>query len=188
MLLADDSQIISLSEISTDTLSSAMAAEASKYRQNNSGAEEVYLLQPDIVLAGIYTAKATINMLESLNIRVEKFEPANTVEQIIINLQRTGELLGHTDRAKLLIANFESTLAELTSGIKDKPRAALYYTPTIAIFMILLKFILNERQIANDSSTNITVYLSFNALGHFPVRFFHHCYANNFFKMWGIAC
>ena len=39
MLLADDSQIISLSEISTDILSSAMAEEASKYHQNNSGAE-----------------------------------------------------------------------------------------------------------------------------------------------------
>ena len=127
MLLADDSQIISLSEISTDILSSAMAAEASNYRQNNSGAEEVYLLQPDIVLAGIYTAKATVNMLESLNIRVEKFEPASTVDQIILNMQRTGELLGHTDRAKLLITNFESRLAELTSGIKNKPRAALYY-------------------------------------------------------------
>ena len=94
MLLADDSQIISLSEISTDILSSAMAEEASKYHQNNSGAEEVYLLQPDIVFAGIYTAKATVNMLESLGIRVEKFEPANTIEQIILNMQRTGKLLG----------------------------------------------------------------------------------------------
>ena len=127
MLLADDSQIISLSEISTDILSSAMAAEASKYHQNNSGAEEIYLLQPDIVFAGIYTAKATVNMLESLNIRVEKFEPASTVDQIIFNMQRTGELLGHTDRAKLLITNFESRLSELASGIKNKPRAALYY-------------------------------------------------------------
>ena len=104
MLLADDSQIISLSEISTDILSSAMAEEASKYHQNNSGAEEVYLLQPDIVFAGIYTAKATVNMLESLGIRVEKFEPANTIEQIILNMQRTGKLLGHTDRANTLVA------------------------------------------------------------------------------------
>ena len=127
MLIADDSQIVSLSEISTDILSSAMAAEASKYHQNNSGAEEVYLLQPDIVLAGIYTAKATVNMLESLGIRVEKFEPANTVEQIIGNIKRTGQLLGHTDRANTLVRNFESKLAELTMGINNRPRAALYY-------------------------------------------------------------
>jgi iron complex transport system substrate-binding protein len=127
MLIADDSQIISLSEISTDTLSSAMAEEASKYHQNNSGAEEVYLLQPDIVFAGIYTAKATVNMLESLGLRVEKFEPASTVEQIILNIQRTGELLGHTDRANTLVANFESRLTDLTTGINTRPRAALYY-------------------------------------------------------------
>jgi len=127
MLIADDSQIVSLSEISTDILSSAMAAEASQYHQNNSGAEEVYLLQPDIVLAGIYTAKATVNMLESLGIRVEKFEPANTVEQIIGNIKRTGQLLGHTDRANTLVRNFESKLAELTMGINNRPRAALYY-------------------------------------------------------------
>ena len=127
MLIADDSQIVSLSEISTDILSSAMAAEASQYHQNNSGAEEVYLLQPDIVLAGIYTAKATVNMLESLGIRVEKFEPANTVEQIIGNIKRTGQLLGHTDRANTLVRNFESKLAELRMGINNRPRAALYY-------------------------------------------------------------
>lgn len=127
MLIADDSQIVSLSEISTDILSSAMAAEASKYHQNNSGAEEVYLLQPDIVLAGIYTAKATVNMLESLGIRVEKFEPANTVEQIIGNIKRTGQLLGHTARANTLVTKFESRLEELTMGINNRPRAALYY-------------------------------------------------------------
>lgn len=127
MLLADDSQIISLSEISTDILSSAMAEEASKYHQNNSGAEEVYLLQPDIVFAGIYTAKATVNMLESLGIRVEKFEPASTVEQIILNIQRTGKLLGHTDRANTLVANFEARLTDLRTGINTRPRAALYY-------------------------------------------------------------
>ena len=117
MLLADDSQIISLSEISTDILSSAMAEEASKYHQNNSGAEEVYLLQPDIVFAGIYTAKATVNMLESLGIRVEKFEPASTIEQIVRNMQRTGKLLGHTERANTLVANFEARLTDLTTGI-----------------------------------------------------------------------
>lgn len=127
MLIADDSQIVSLSEISTDILSSAMAAEASKYHQNNSGAEEVYLLQPDIVLAGIYTAKATVNMLESLGIRVEKFEPANTVEQIIGNIKRTGQLLGHIERANTLVTKFESRLEELTMGINNRPRAALYY-------------------------------------------------------------
>ena len=127
MLIADDSQIVSLSEISTDILSSAMAAEASKYHQNNSGAEEVYLLQPDIVLAGIYNAKATVNMLESLGIRVEKFEPANTVEQIIGNIKRTGQLLGHTERANTLVTKFESRLEELTMGINNRPRAALYY-------------------------------------------------------------
>ena len=127
MLIANDSQIISLSELSTDILSSAMATEASKYHQNNSGAEEVYLLQPDIVLAGIYTAKATVNMLESLGIRVEKFEPANTVEQIIGNIKRTGQLLGHPDRANTLVTNFENKLAELTMGINNRPRAALYY-------------------------------------------------------------
>ena len=127
MLLADDNQIVSLSEISTNIFSSAMATEAAKYNQNSSGAEEVYLLQPDIVLAGIYTAKATVNMLESLGIRVEKFEPAYTVEQIIINIQRVGELLEHTDRADTLVANFESRLAKLTKGIKARPRAALYH-------------------------------------------------------------
>ena len=52
-------------------------------------------------------------MLESLGIRVEKFEPASTIEQIILNMQRTGKLLGHTDRANTLVANFEARLTDL---------------------------------------------------------------------------
>ena len=37
-------------------------------------------------------------------------------------------------------------------------------------------------------SENFAVYLCFNTLRYFPMRFFHHSYTNNFSKMWGIAC
>ena len=90
-------------------------------------------------------------------------------------------LLDEASKYKLSI---ESSFFSRTSNIF---LPTLPVAPTIAIFMILLKFILNERQIANVSVADITVYLSFYALRYFPMRFFHHGYSYNFSKMRGIT-
>lgn len=127
MLLAGEDQLISVSHLARDPRSSAMTAEAAAYPANNGLAEEIYLMQPDLVLAGRYSALATVDMLRRLGIRVEQFDPASGLDQVPERMARMGELLHREDSAAEQIAAFEQRLAGFRDGIAPAPRAALYF-------------------------------------------------------------
>ena len=79
------------------------------------------------MLAGRYTTRATVNMLERLGHRIEVFDPEYSMEGVRANLLRMGQVLGRVDVAEALVAAFDADLAALRSEIGDRPRAALYY-------------------------------------------------------------
>jgi len=127
MLLADEGQLISVSDLAHDPRSSAMVAEAAAYPVNNGLAEEIYLMQPDLVLAGRYSQLATVDMLRRLGIRVEQFDPATSLDQVTERMTRMGGLLGREDIAADQITRFGQRLASFRDGIAPRPRAALYF-------------------------------------------------------------
>ncbi len=127
MLLADEGQLISISDLALDPRSSAMVDEAAAYPVNNGLAEEIYLMRPDLVLAGRYSALATVDMLRRLGIRVEQFDPATSLDQVTERMSRMGKLLGREDVAADQIARFDQRLASFRDGISPRPRAALYF-------------------------------------------------------------
>lgn len=127
MMLADPQQIVSLSPLAADPMTSALADQAAAFPANTSAAEQIYLSHPDLVLAGTYTAQASVQLLRDFGIPVEQFEPATTLEQVPEHLRRVGALIGHADRAEALIAKFEADLAALRDSPTTRPRAALYY-------------------------------------------------------------
>ncbi len=126
MLLAAPGQLISVSFLGQDARSSAMAEQAQAYPANHGLAEEVFLLQPDLVLAGTYTSRAAVSMLRRLGVEVVEFAPENGLNDVRVNLRAMGRVLGHPDRADALIAQFDADLAALTLPPKTRPRAALY--------------------------------------------------------------
>ncbi len=127
MLLADPGQLVSVSRIATDPRSSAMVAQASTYPANSGLAEEVFVMRPDLVVAGSYTARASVDMLERLGIRVVRFAPANTLEEVADRLLQMGEALGHPARAQRMVARYRARLDAYRSAKAERPRAALYY-------------------------------------------------------------
>lgn len=126
MLLAAPEQIVALSRLARDPRSSAMAEEAQAYRVHSSAAEEVYWLDPDLVLAGTYTARPAVAMLERLGVRVETFPIEERMAQIPAHLRRMGALLGREARAEALVAEFKAGLATLAEEAAQGPRVAMY--------------------------------------------------------------
>lgn len=126
MLLAAPGQLISVSYIARDPRASAMTKEAAQYPINHGGAEEIYLLKPDLVLAGAYTARATVNMLRRLDIPVRIMRPALTLDAVADRITEMGEALGRQDAANALRSSFEAELAELRSVDGPRLRAAIY--------------------------------------------------------------
>jgi iron complex transport system substrate-binding protein len=126
LLIADPGQIVSLSHVATDPVSSAMAAEAAAYPANRGSAEEVHLLAPDLVLAGAFDPPATLAMLRRLGHRVETFPLETGFADIRAHVTRMGALLGHPERAARLIAGMDAIL-DMPPPDGPRPRAALFY-------------------------------------------------------------
>ena len=126
MLVAAPGQIVALSELARDPRSSAMHVEARNYPTHSSAAEEVYWLKPDLVLAGTYTARPSVEMLTRLGVRVETFPIEERMAQIPEHLRRMGALLGQEAKAEALVAEFEAALEALRVEAGDGPRVALY--------------------------------------------------------------
>ena len=126
MLLADPEQIISLSKIVDDPYVSLLAKKSENFKKNSGDAEQIFMESPDLVVAGVYTEKATVQMLKSLGVRVEIFPIEQNFDDVIGNIKKMGLLVGHSDRAKRMIDDFNVRLEELRSGITERPRAAIY--------------------------------------------------------------
>lgn len=126
MLIAGPDQLVSISYIARDKRASAMTEEAAQYPINHGGAEEVYLLKPDLVLAGAYTARATVDMLRRLDIPVHIMRPALTLEEIPERMTEMGAVLGREEAAAALRQTFETDLAALRVTDGPRPRAAIY--------------------------------------------------------------
>ncbi len=125
--LAAPGQLVSVSRLAHDPRSSAMVEAARAYPVNGSGAEEVFLLKPDLVLAGTFTAAATVQTLRDLGLRVELFAPAQRLADVPRLLAQMGAALGREDAAATAIDAFDRELADLSRPPPHRPRAALYY-------------------------------------------------------------
>jgi len=127
MLVAAPGQLVSVTPLAANPRTSAMAEAAAAIPVNHARAEEVYLLKPDLVIAGRFTDRATVDMLRRLGIRVEEFAPAYALSDVPDRLARIGALLGQEARAAELVDRFNAQLAELSSFTRYRPQAALYY-------------------------------------------------------------
>lgn len=126
MLVADEDQIVSVSHLAGDPGISVLAEQAERYAVNHGQAEEVFLMRPDLVLAGTYTSIAAVDMLRRLGFRVEQFAPESSFEGIRASLLRMGELLGREERAQALAAELDAGLAELAARPVPPLRVAIY--------------------------------------------------------------
>lgn len=126
MLLADPGQLVSISHLSLDPLSSAMVEEARAYPVNRGGAEQIYLMHPDLVLAGTFTARASVDLLRSLGVEVVEIPPADTLADVAEHMRLIGTALGHPERGEAMARDFEAQLTALPAPGQPVD-AAMYY-------------------------------------------------------------
>ena len=128
LALAEPHQIQSVTWLVKDPSLSWMASAAQAYPSNQGAAEEVLAFAPDLVLAGAFTAPATLVMLERLGIPVIKLNPPKTVAAIKLQVQQVANLLGRADYGRRLIRAMEHDIANLPPLATDASglRALLY--------------------------------------------------------------
>lgn len=128
MLLAAPGQLLSVSALAADPAVSAMAEKAKDYRLNYGRAEEIFLMKPDLVLAGTYTTRETVDLLKRLGVPVAEFAPETSLADARANLLRMGGLLGREAEAEKLVSDMTRKLVALEQSVPaDGKTAALYY-------------------------------------------------------------
>lgn len=127
MLLADEGQLISVSHIAFDPLASPMVEQAAQYRVNHGQAEQIFAMQPDLVLAGDYSDPYTIGLLRRLGVEVVQFPMELDFDDIRANILKMGDILGREDAAQQMAARFEADLAALDAVVATRPTALLHY-------------------------------------------------------------
>jgi len=137
MLLADESQIKALSNLSQDKAGSYYHERAKQHAQINPRAEEILPLNPDVVLTGPFAARHTLNMLAELELKTVSLKVANSIEEMVANLRLVGSLLGRDEAANAVIDDIRSRLSDirlrveamdksLAQSAKTRHRAAIY--------------------------------------------------------------
>ncbi|MFE3835531.1 ABC transporter substrate-binding protein [Pseudogemmobacter sonorensis] len=129
MMLAAPGQLVSVSHLALDPLSSSMAEEAGAYVVNRGQAEQVYLLAPDLVLAGQYNSPATIALLRGFGIRVEQVAAVTSLDGVPGQVRAVARALSREAEGEALVAEFAAGLAALAEPRTQAPpiSAALYY-------------------------------------------------------------
>lgn len=114
LMLAAPGQLVSVSYVSADPVTSPMAAEAAAYPLNYGSAEQIYLMRPDLVLANPWTDPTAVAMLRRLGIAVIQVPGVQTLSDIPDRIAMIGEILGREAAAQTLISRFETDLAALS--------------------------------------------------------------------------
>jgi iron complex transport system substrate-binding protein len=127
MLLADEGQLISVSRIAFDPLASPMVEEAVRYAKNSGQAEEIFAMQPDLVVAGVFSDPYTVGLLRRLGVEVVQFPLEYAFDGIRANILKMGEVLGQQAAAQDLLAQFDADLALLQTEVAERPTALMHY-------------------------------------------------------------
>lgn len=136
MLLAAPGQLISVSHLASDPMSSAMADRAGAYAMNRGQAEQIFLMSPDLVLAGSYTSLPTVDLLRRLGVRVVQIPPVTSLQGVAEQMREMGRLLGQDSEGAAMAADFEAGLAALQvpgdqaadpQRAEARVRAVMYY-------------------------------------------------------------
>lgn len=126
LLLAAPEQILSLSNLSHQEAGSHYFKQARSYPVNEGHAEQVLGLEPDLVIAGQYSNKYTIDLLRETGLRVETLPIANDIDTMLSNIQTVSRWLGKKESGTAIVQKLNSQLQALSTPPTVKPVAAVY--------------------------------------------------------------
>lgn len=133
LMLLPRERIVSVSWLARDPALSAMAETARHVPVNHGASEEVLRARPDMVLAGTFTTRATVETLRALGAPLVEAPPAESWDDIRRITRDVGDALGERAKADAALARMDATLARLAARAPlQKPVVAFWSGPGMA--------------------------------------------------------
>ena len=111
--LADRADIRSVTWLARNPENSVVAAEAATMPVNHGLAEEVAALDPDLVVVGAFTTRATVALLRRLGLPILELGVPGTIDGIRTQIRQVAAALGEPERGERMIAAMDARLAAI---------------------------------------------------------------------------
>jgi iron complex transport system substrate-binding protein len=125
--LLDRERIASVSFLGADPLYSAVAEQARGIPLNHGLAEEILRLDPDVVVAGTYTSRATVGLLRRLGFQVVEIGLPRDIATVRRQILDLAKALGVRQRGRSLVASFDRRIEAAAPGDAARRPAAVIY-------------------------------------------------------------
>jgi iron complex transport system substrate-binding protein len=125
--LADHSNIASVTWLSKDPVSANVVDLAAGVPINHGLAEEIIPLDPDLVVAGTFTARTAVAMLKATRFPVTEFTVAHNIADIRAGIRKMAGLIGEPARGEALVASFDQRLAGIGDSVPTHRPTALVF-------------------------------------------------------------
>jgi iron complex transport system substrate-binding protein len=103
---------------------SNVSALAADIPVNHGLAEEIIPLDPDLVLAGVYTTRAAVALIKRTPIPLLEFDVPRSIEGVRRQYLEFADILGEREKGERIVAEMDARLAKLpTAPAVTRPRA-----------------------------------------------------------------
>jgi iron complex transport system substrate-binding protein len=117
LTLADPEQILGLSRYSRDAW---VGGDARRYPMLSGGAEDVLVLEPDVVVASLFDKRSTRELLKANGLHLAELAVPRTLDEVKGQIRELGDIAGHPDRAAQQIARLDAALARARQAVADR--------------------------------------------------------------------
>jgi iron complex transport system substrate-binding protein len=134
---------------------------------NHGLAEEIVPLNPDLVLAGLYTGRPTVSILKRVGIRTLDFDVPRSFDEARKQYREVAAILGESENGERVIAEIDGRLAKLPAGPWPLRPRAIVLNPngyTIGRGSIV------DEIMTRAGLTNVAVDLGIGEYGQIPLE------------------
>jgi len=120
--LVEPERVVAVTRYAHDGEFSTIAEDAKNIRIIKGHIEEIIDLNPDLVLAGVFTQREAIHLLSRFDVPVLILEVPQNFEDIYKNIRRLAEAVGEIEKGTALISMMQKRLEALRAEKDEKPR------------------------------------------------------------------
>jgi iron complex transport system substrate-binding protein len=117
--LADPQQIVGLSRFSRDGWQSS-GGDSRRFPVLSGGAEDLLVLKPDIVVAGVFDKRSTRELLRANGVHLAEFTVPRNLDEVKVQIRETGEIVQQPDRAASEVARLDAAIARARNTVAGK--------------------------------------------------------------------
>jgi iron complex transport system substrate-binding protein len=165
--LAEPRNVASVTWLARDPANSNVADLAAEIPVNHGLAEEIIPLNPDLVIAGIYTARPAVAMLKRTGTPLAEIGVPKNLAEVRQQIRDIAALIGEREKGESVIAAMDARLAALPAAPSSSRPRAIVLNPNGAT---VGKGTLVDEIMTRAGLTNVAAELAIDNYGQIPLE------------------